>query len=191
MSLLCDNSPLNGKIRWRKDRLNAGAAGPEAFWAALAFSGLRPVRHRLPLPHQLQAARALWWLLITMQLSPAVSRQPRGASAPSLLSALCAGGADLLTRANLRRGDLLGRWFQPVLLPGGVIELLREQYRINSITWRTDIQTVLQQRPAPSPSPYSFNEKTQKIALQTKAVLYDGLNLSSLHWSLSRNEGVS
>ena len=47
-----------------------------------------------------------------------------GTSVPSLLSALLAGGVDLLTRADLRRGNPLGRLFQPVSQSGGVIELL-------------------------------------------------------------------
>ena len=56
-------------------------------------------------------------------------------------------GAGLLTGSDLRRGDLLGRRFQPVSQTGGVIELLREQYRIDSIAGRTDIQTGPQPRP--------------------------------------------
>ena len=57
--------------------------------------------------------------------------------------------ADLLTGSYMRRGDLLGRRFQPVSQSGGVIEPLREPYRIDSIAgqWRTNVQT----RPHPRP----------------------------------------
>ena len=53
-------------------------------------------------------AAQLLMLLFVLLLSPAPSTPPHCASAPSLLSALHAGGADLLTGADLRRGDLLG-----------------------------------------------------------------------------------
>ena len=36
-----------------------------------------------------------------------------------------------MTGSFLRRGDLPGRRFQPVLQSGGAIELLREPYRID------------------------------------------------------------
>ena len=50
---------------------------------------------------------------------------------PLLLSALSAGGTDLLTGSDLRRGGPLGRGFQLVSHSGGLTEPLHEQYRID------------------------------------------------------------
>ena len=58
-------------------------------------------------------------------------------------SNLTQGGAGLLTGS----GDLPGCRFQPGSQSGGVIELLREQYRVDRIAGRTDIQTGPQPRP--------------------------------------------
>ena len=65
----------------------------------------------------------------------------QAAYAPFRAAAIARAGADL------RRGDLLGRLFQPASLSRGVIELLREPHRIDRIAGRTDIQTGPKPRP--------------------------------------------